>query len=370
MENQDHRKDQLHFHLLVTKITIVSGLFVLMLFTRYFEFMRTRPSLFLLEISVFTAGTLTMVLIMYWFRGLLATSKIRTHSLPKMAKTMVILSLLTIAIVIIAEGAGFEACLVEHPDPSVSKIQSEIIGKIIWSMLVVLGLTLIAAIVYFSSSNINSDPHHVALLQIYESMGGATPIMIACILSIVCGTIIAVKHSTTLVGSQWNSTARRIVVGIATAYGTLFCLYVIWMLWFGFTRVHSFAIYSYLADTAWHGTSLLRASIGIFIIESLLVAGCTAVPILLVARDRNPEHYKLKTDTAALLEFGMLTIKIALLYVMFQMAGQMDGLNLVNDSSSTTYYYRTKCNTPSYQGPGSAKLYDNDCNKMTPAFYP
>lgn len=79
------------------------------------------------------------------------------------------------------------------------------------------------------------------------------------------------------------------------------------------------------------GTKRAIATIFVFLIESIIVATLFAFPILYVGNNRNKpelgEKYKLSKDKEVFKDFAMLTLKIFIFIVAFQMTGFYDGMN-------------------------------------------
>jgi len=306
---QDH-----HEYILTLKMVLITGLIVMAIYVRYTDYIKDHPGLFTIEVLVFMAGSVLAFIFIHWMRRWKKPVSIYLRD-------MMVVALITAVATLAGEMGGWFACLV-HPDPQdsspymkgVIREQGQINDNAAWAMTIVFMLYMVFFFVYVATTGaIYSRSGEMVIPGLLVAFAGS---VIVAVLSI---------HSNLLdkLGSRLKLKVPGWCLGIAILCGSLFISLFLYSLLSSFFRVHSFNIYSYLADSGTCGDQLRYTTIIFFIFEAMIASLLTTLPVFLMSWDRT---HSLK-DKDAIVEFLLIFIKLFLFYLMLQFVGFFDDAN-------------------------------------------
>lgn len=321
--------------ILYIKLLIVFGMVIMAAMYRYTDFIKEHQDLFLLEITVYVSCTLAAYVFLTFMRNQSFLSLDFGMGLLKWVGA-------TIFIASMAELAGMNTIFMHEDHTPNSSLEPENkyrekgidFKESLWvKMIIAINLTFIIGLSLYHLKQ-NDRLSFILLL-----LGGLVAVL-----------------------SIWNPYVKKIHLGLKTGgwineehnvsdnqlsmaifYSVLFVGFTFIVLILSLFRYDSFKIYSYFADnTSMCGIKRQLSTFIIFGLEALTMAVLFSVPLLYVSNNRNkPElghEYKFIKDKEAFVEFGLLALKIFIIWIALQMTGFFDGYN--------TNFCRTKdgCN--------------------------
>lgn len=309
-------KKTYHDALVILKLVLVAGLFIMAISCRYTDFIRTHPGQFSAEVAAFLGTALSCYVFFVCYRG------VRMSRLD-FFKNMGVFLLVTLFVVVCAELGSFETNLGgAAPDDGseYQKRQSEARRRFP-SRVVVSAVVMFVLVFFFIAYRAYTDERYRGAL-----VGGVVLVLIVAFLSQATPYLSDLKKSIGLTSPDW-------CVGIALGVFLLYALLFTCVLYASVFKIHAINLFSYAATRprVWEGKdaeSSNRIRIFLFLIEAVVVIVLTAIPVFLVGYYRNPRlKRRVFTDRVVVVEFLLLCVKLFLFYVMAQLIGLFDWTN-------------------------------------------
>lgn len=337
IQGREHHQHLVEF----IKIFIVLGMILMALLYRYTGFFKQHPKLFWLEVLTYACCSLIAYLFLCFMRNQLHWTSLFD---PNFIKGALVMVMLTVIIVMCAEFAGLNTKFVHEEDedekqetthspllfstsyPPKKKnyreeaiqFKKELVGKVIITMnLLFIGFLLLWHLRYNDRLSFT-----LFFMGVLVAFGSYFSINIKKFHHYLQENDYLVKES------DVNDSG----IGLAIYFTIVFFVFTVIVLLTSLFRYDTFKIYSYFPNKPnVCGMKRAVATIFTFTLESLIVASMFAVPILYVGNNRNkPElgkKYKLAKDKEVFIDFAMLTLKIFIFIIAFQMTGFYDGMN-------------------------------------------
>lgn len=296
-----------HRYLVLLKAVLVLGLVILAIRCRYVNFIRHYPTQFVIELMVFALTAILCYVFFVVYRG-------ARVSMTNGIRSALFLSGFTIVVVVCAELGSMETLFGregQEDDPYTRErltAQRHLPRAMIDTGNVILVVLLVSIIL-----SLRREQYRYVL-----------PILVVVsILSYSLPYLVDLRAMTTMDLGHIGNVELGSMIFCVLLYMGLF-LHVMYMSVF---QIHSVNLFSYLADRPRVWKTLDRAGsdrlrLALFLLEALLIAGMTAIPIFLVAYFRGTTKYREASQ-----EFALLFIKIVLFYFMAQLIGLFDWAN-------------------------------------------